>query len=671
MCGITGFFTHRELWRDGQARQIIGDMIAALAHRGPDDRGMWLDGASHVAIAHSRLSIVDLSPGGHQPMISADARFVLAFNGEIYNHAELRAQLEAAGCGFRSRSDTEVLLEALARWGVVATCRRLLGMFAFAAWDRQEHRLWLCRDRLGKKPLYLYRGAHGSLAFASELKSFWQFPGFEPQLDRQALSEFFRYSYIADHVSIFNGVEKVMPGTALEIAPPGRVVAHPYWQLHEVVACQARDRIDDLREAEETLLGLLRDATRRRMLSDVPLGAFLSGGVDSGLVVSLMQEASISKVKTFSIGFHEAGYDEAAVAREVARHLGTEHTEYYVSHAEAQQAIPALPAIFDEPFADASQIPTFLLARLAREKVTVALTGDGGDESFGGYLRYRNQSGVVGALYRAPRPLRHAVGGAIAQVPGHAWEALVSVLPAQRRPRFIASKAAKVARALRQDDAAERGKTFLSFWAPGEILRAPAAPLLADPFVVPDCLRDEPSEAMQFWETRHYLPGDLLAKVDRATMAASLEARSPLLDHRVVELAWRLPPAMKASPQATKRILRRLLARYVPDRIVHLPKQGFSVPVGAWMGAGLRDWAESVLSYGRASTREWLDWTAVDRAWQAHLGGRNGYAEKLWIVLMFCAWHQHWLGAPSMRGRSLAANTGRPPPQDTLLRHGT
>ncbi|MDO8413558.1 MAG: asparagine synthase (glutamine-hydrolyzing) [Gallionellaceae bacterium] len=642
MCGIAGFLSH-SIAAPEQATATLHAMAAALLHRGPDDQGIWIDMPSHLGLAHRRLSIVDLSPGGHQPMVSSDGRFVIVFNGEIYNHPELREELQALGDHFHSSSDTEVLLQAIAHWGVVATCKRLLGMFAFALWDKETQHLWLARDRLGKKPLYLYRDGNGGIAFASELKALWHFPGFKPTLDGRALAEYFRYSYIPDHVSIFKEVDKVMPGTVLEIALTAPITLHRYWSLFEVVERQSHFPINNLEEAEESLLDLLRDATRRRMLADVPLGAFLSGGIDSGLVTALMQEASLSKVKTFSIGFRDAAYDEAPVAKAVARHLGTQHTELYVTENEAQQIVPLLPQIFDEPFADASQIPTYLLAKLTRDQVTVALTGDGGDESFGGYSRYRNQSGMMGALYHLPRPLRYVMAQAAATVPAGVWEKMVSLIPAQQRPRFIASKVSKLARAMQMDNPAERGKAFLSFWSPQEILRDPALATLTDPYAFPSCLLDEPSEAMQFWETLHYLSGDLLVKTDRATMAASLEARCPLLDHRVVELAWRLPASMKASPIASKRILRNLLFRYVPRQIVDLPKQGFSVPIGKWLSSALRPWVESMFSYGRAHTYELINWTVIDQTWRDHLAGRPGHAEKLWIVLMFCAWHQHWM----------------------------
>lgn len=642
MCGIVGFLTTARIWSEQRAPAVIGAMAGSIAHRGPDDKGVWLDAAGHVGLGQRRLAIVDLSPGGHQPMVSANDRFVLVFNGEIYNHGDLRDELTALGCRFRSSSDTEVLLEAIAHWGVVPACERLRGMYAFAVWNRETRRLWLARDRLGKKPLYVHHDGSGGVAFASELKAFWHFPGFSPTLNPQALAEYFRYGYVADHLAIFSGVDKVMPGTVLEIAlaQPARV--HRYWSLAEVAERGAANRLVDVPEAEERLLELLRDATRRRMLADVPLGAFLSGGVDSGLVVSLMQEANSAKVKTFSIGFRDSGFDEAPVARAVARHLGTDHTEFYVTDADAQNLVPRLPDIFDEPFADPSQIPTHLLAKLARHQVAVALTGDGGDESFGGYSRYRNRHGLVGTLCAMPRPVRLALAAGLGAVPAGVWDALVSAIPSRRRPRFIVSKVTKVAQAMQLESAAERGKAYLSFWAPDHVLVDPPELPLADPFAPQGGLHDGCSEAMQFWETLHYLPGDLLAKMDRATMAASLEARSPLLDHLVVELAWRLPPEMKASRVATKRILRNLLFRYVPRELVDLPKQGFSAPIGRWLATGLREWAESQLSYGGVHLRHLLKWDVIALAWRQHLSGRAGFADKLWIVIMFCAWHQRW-----------------------------
>ncbi|MFH1986432.1 MAG: asparagine synthase (glutamine-hydrolyzing) [Pseudomonadota bacterium] len=650
MCGIVGFFLANERWATERSHSVVSAMAATIAHRGPDDEGIWGDKEHGLGLGHRRLSIVDLTTSGHQPMLSADGRYVIVFNGEIYNHLDLRADLEKLGCRFRSSSDTEVLIEAVAHWGIQKTCERLVGMFAFAVWDRVDRRLWLARDRLGKKPLYLYRDPRGNIAFASELKALWQFPDFNPSLRNEALAQYVSYSYVPEHLSIFNEVDKVLPGSIVELSPGKAPVTRQYWSLAEAAARGISNRIVDPAEAEESLLTLLRDATGRRMLADVPLGAFLSGGIDSGLVVSLMQEQSAQKVRTFSIGFRDAAFDEAPVARAVAAHLGTDHTELYVTDSEAQEIVPKLPDIFDEPFADASQIPTYLLASLTRKEVTVALTGDGGDESFGGYLRYRNQSGLVGKMYALPRPLRNAIATGIGAVPAGFWTASSSLIPSNRRPRFLASKVAKVARAMKLDNAADRGKAYLSFWTPEQLLVGSRRSALDDPFGAPSSVLGEPSESMQFWETLHYLPGDLLAKLDRATMAASLEARSPLLDHRVVELAWQLPPAMKASPQGTKRILRNLLFKYVPRDLVDLPKQGFSVPIGSWMTGNLREWVETSLSYGRHNLAEVFNWQEVDAAWRNHLAGLNGYVEKLWIIVVFCVWHQRWMEQSRLRG---------------------
>jgi asparagine synthase (glutamine-hydrolysing) len=643
MCGLAGYLVSPNHPVNQHPDTVLTAMGDTIRHRGPDDSGTWSIHSRGVGLAHRRLAIVDLSPGGHQPMRNSAGNHVIAFNGEIYNHLALRAELESGGTHFRSNSDTEVLIEAVAKWGIQAACRRLVGMFAFAVWDEAEDCIWLARDRIGKKPLYFWSAGNG-FVFASELKALRAFPGFQPEVDGAALAEYLRYGYVSEHCSIFCGVAKVLPGELVRLSLSKGVTRAPYWSLRETVAHAVNNRILDPKEAEESLLGVLREATRSRMVADVPLGAFLSGGIDSGLVVSLMQEAASHKVRTFSIGFHEAAFNEAHVARAVAGHLGTDHTELYVSDRQALDVVPKLAEMFDEPFADSSQIPTYLLAALTRQQVTVALTGDGGDESFGGYARYRNEYGLLGQMYRLPHPLRALISRSALAVPAGAWEMLSRTIPANRRPRFLGSKVAKYARALRQDSAAERGKTFLSFWSPDLMRIAP--PELGDPFSPPAGLLDESSEAMQFWESLHYLPGDLLAKVDRATMAVSLEARSPLLDQRVIELAWRLPASMKASQAAPKRILRELLYRYVPREMIDLPKQGFSVPVGPWLRSSLRDWAADTLNYGRGAIGDWIDWSQVDAAWAVHQRGGVGQSEKLWTILMLCEWHKRWLGSP-------------------------
>jgi asparagine synthase (glutamine-hydrolysing) len=644
MCGIAGFLIPAGHPANLRANAVLSAMATAILHRGPDDEGVWSQPDKGVGLAHRRLSIVDLSPGGHQPMVGSSRQHVIVFNGEIYNHQALRVELQDKGVQFRSSSDTEVLLEAIACWGAEQASGRLIGMFAFAVWDERENCVWLSRDRVGKKPLYLWDFG-GGYAFASELKALWAFPGFKPQVAMPALAEYLQYGYVADHLSIFEGVTKVMPGEVIRLSLSQNIQRTPYWSLHEVARLAAKKRITDPAQAQETLLELLRDATRMRMVADVPLGAFLSGGIDSGLVVSLMQEASMRKVRTFSIGFHEAAFNEAHVARQVAAHLGTEHTELYVSDKQALDVVPRLADTFDEPFADASQIPTSLLAKLTRKDVTVALTGDGGDESFGGYARYRNEYGLLGSAYKLPYQLRHVMAQAALAVPVSTWDKFAYVMPARRRPRFLGSKVSKFARALGQRDAARRGKSFLSFWDP-QVLMRDAPGENSDPFGAAHGILTEPSELLQFWETLHYLPGDLLAKVDRATMAASLEARCPLLDHRVVELAWRLPTSMKASRGSPKRILRELLFRYVPASVVDLPKQGFSVPIGDWLRTSLKPWAQETLEYGRGALGDWIDWQQVDDTWASHQSGKLGQSEKLWTILMLCQWHQRWMRQP-------------------------
>lgn len=640
MCGLAGLFLPGGAPLE-RLQALLPAMRDTLRHRGPDDAGAWYDADAGLALGHRRLSIVDLSPGGHQPMVSADGRWVIAFNGEIYNHRELRAELERAGVGFRSSSDTEVMLEGFARWGVPATLQRLAGMFALALWDRQRRELVLARDRMGKKPLYV-AAVPGGFAFASELKALQRVPGYDRRLSDAALQGFFRYGYVADDLCIHAATWKPMPGEWVQAGADGVWRRAAYWSLEAAARAGAADRIDDPAAARAALLEVLRTATRQRMVADVPLGAFLSGGIDSALVVALMQEAAQRPTRTYSIGFEEATHDEAPVARAVARHLGTEHTELYVTRRDALDLVPRLPELFDEPFADASQVPTALLAALARPHVTVALTGDGGDEAFGGYVRYRSEGGLVGGLHRLPRPLRRGLAGALEWVPAAAWDQAAGLLPARRRPRFPAWKVAKLARVLRCDGAAERARLFLTLWdtaalLPGLPEARPEAALAA-----PADLDLAPSERMQFWETRHYLPGDLLAKMDRATMASSLEARAPLLDHRVVELAWRLPARCKAEGPSTKHILRELLFGYVPRALVDLPKQGFSAPVGPWLRTELRGLAEDTLAQGRRTLPDLLAWPVVDAAWRAHLAGRGGLTEPLWAVLMFVRWHERW-----------------------------
>ncbi|MEJ6002089.1 asparagine synthase (glutamine-hydrolyzing) [Paucibacter soli] len=640
MCGLVGL-----VGIGGEAavlKAYAQAMADALRHRGPDDQGLWLDENGPVALGHRRLAIVDLSPLGHQPMQSADGRYVLVFNGEIYNFQALRAELAALGYPFRSRSDTEVMLAGFVHWGWEATLQRLAGMFALALWDRQERSLLLARDRLGKKPLYVVRRGAG-LAFASELKALWTLPGFAPRVSAEAVEGFFRYGYVADNLCIFEDCFKLQPGEWLLWRAQAGEQRGRFWTLEETVGQAQGWRLGSLDEAKRGLEEVLALATAERMVSDVPLGAFLSGGIDSALVVSQMQRAGCGQTRSFSIAFEEASHNEAPVAAAVARHLGCAHTELLVSQRDALALVPRLPEVYDEPFADASMIPTTLLAGLARQHVTVALTGDGGDEAFGGYLRYRGEQGVVGALFGLPMPLRRLLAEALDAPSAARWEQLAAWLPAHRRPRFLGQKVHKLARGLRCADADARARMFLTLWAEGQPLRRPPDGLSELEFVAGPELRLAGSERMQFWETGHYLSGDLLVKMDRATMAASLEARSPLLDHRVVAYAWRLQTELKAGPRMLKRVLRELLFERVPRSLIDLPKQGFSVPLGPWLLQELRPWAESQWAYVRQELGDWLDADAVAASWQSHQRGAPGQVDRLWAVLMFAAWHQRWL----------------------------
>lgn len=649
MCGIAGLIDPKGAAPD--ALEAAGRRMArALQRRGPDDEGVWIEAQSGVALAHRRLSIIDLSPLGHQPMESADHRFVIALNGEIYNYEALRAEL-SGGESFRGHSDTEVLLAAVVRFGLEAALQRANGMFALALYDRQTRTLHLARDRLGQKPLY-YGWAGTAFAFASELKALRALPGFVPEVDRGALAAYLRRGYVPAPHCIYRGVFKLPAGTILSL-PLSDLAAHrigdprPYWSL-EKAALDGRARPSALSEseAEEALDALLRDAVRHCMVADVPLGAFLSGGIDSSTVVALMQAQSSSAVRTFTIGFREAGYDEAAHAAAVARHLGTEHTELYVDDAKARAVVPDIPDMYDEPFADSSQIPTALVSRLARERVTVSLSGDGGDELFGGYNRYVWAANANCFRAFAPRFLRRFAACAIAAVP-IPW--IDSVLGAPFLPRRLrlpqpGDKLRKLAAIIDAPSAAEIYRRIVSLWPDpvGLSCGAMEAPtLLAEPEAWP---RLDFTERMMFLDAAAYLPDDILVKLDRASMAVGLEGRVPLLDHRVVEFAWRLPLKQKLRSGKGKFLLRRVLRRYVPPALTERPKMGFGVPIDSWLRGPLRDWAESLLAEAKLRDGGFLDPAPIRRRWAEHLSGRRNWQHALWGILMFQAWKERWLG---------------------------
>ncbi|MDZ7651141.1 MAG: asparagine synthase (glutamine-hydrolyzing) [Burkholderiaceae bacterium] len=634
MCGIAGFLDLRNHALDlSTARAQLRAMTDAIRHRGPDGEGAWIDGP--VALGHRRLSIVDLSPTGAQPMVSASGQLVLTFNGEIYNHRDLRARLEKAGIGLRGTSDTEVLLEAMACWGVERALSEAAGMFAFALWDTVARRLTLARDRMGEKPLY-YGRLGNRFVFASELKAIRTLPDFADQIDPQALSQLMHWAHIQAPMTIHPQIRKLRAGEMLHIgpqAPPAAPVR--YWRIEDAVqAGLARPFSGTLDQAADELHALLSRAVGEQMQADVPVGAFLSGGVDSSLVVALMQRQSARTVKTFSIGFGEAEFDESDDARRVAQHLGTEHIEMRAAPAQALDVIPQLPAMFDEPFADASQIPTFLVAALARQQVTVSLSGDGGDELFGGYRKY-----AVGSRL-ANLPGRNALGSLLGSAPAQVAGSVIGTVPGLRT-RFDRLRLDRLAHMLRATPAELATRLSDNCPPPYRVLASAAERAPATFAFAPDlpALPSAPYGVVAaLVDLLGYLPDDVLTKVDRASMRVSLESRAPLLDHRIAEWAQSLPWSMRGADGNEKRVMRQLLYRLVPQPLVDRPKMGFSVPIARWLRNELRPWGESLLAEPRATRDGVLDIGRVRQIWNEHQQARSDRSALLWSVLMFLAW---------------------------------
>jgi asparagine synthase (glutamine-hydrolysing) len=625
-------------------------MALALSHRGPDDAGTWVDAPAGVGLGHRRLSIIDLSPLGHQPMLSADGRFVMVFNGEVYSFPEMRRELEGLGHAFRGQSDSEVLLAAFVQWGVRDAVRRFVGMFAIALWDRREHQLWLIRDRLGIKPLYWGEVA-GAFVFASELKAFCALPEFGRRLDSAVMPLYLRYGYVPSPLCIYQGVRALEPGCLLVAGESGEPRVERYWDVVEVArrgVTAPWDGSED--EAVDELERRLGEAVKLRMISDVPLGAFLSGGLDSSLVVALMQAASSQRVRTFTIGFEEAAYDESRHAEAVARHLGTDHTTMLVTERDALEVVPELPELYDEPFADSSQIPTYLVSKLARRHVTVALTGDGGDELLAGYGRYATIAGDWQARQELPGWWRRASAAGLGALtsPALAW-LLLGVGPLfWLLGKRLGSLTERVRRraVLLADMPFERYYTLH-----GSFVLTPEPGLWSGGGAgAADKLLDRGGRAelggviddMMLLDLIQYLPDDILTKVDRASMAVALETRVPLLDHRVVELVWRFPLAFKTDGTTGKLLLRKVLDRYVPRHLVERPKMGFGMPFGEWITSELRDWAEELLREPALAEAGVWRVPAVRRAWKEHLSGAHDHRNLLWPVLMFEAWRRHW-----------------------------
>ncbi len=650
MCGIAGFITAGEYNSLGDQERLLASMSNTIAHRGPDDEGSWSDLAKGVWLGHRRLAIVDLSAAGHQPMKSASGRYIIIFNGEIYNHLLLRQEIEATGevQSWYGHSDTETLLVGFDVWGIQGTVERTVGMFAFAVWDRQNSTLTLGRDRLGEKPLYYGWQGQGNSAvflFGSELKVLRAHPAFENNINRGALSLQLRHNYIPAPYSIYKGISKLLPGSLLTVSrqqPEPKVWA--YWSIAEV----AKSGITNVFSGSEQLAvnkleTLLKESVSKQMIADVPLGAFLSGGVDSSTIVALMQAQSSRSVKTFSIGFNEKSYNEAVHAKAVAEHLGTDHTELYVTAEQARAVIPNLATLYDEPFSDSSQIPTFLVSELARQYVTVSLSGDAGDELFCGYNRYQMTANLWRKLATVPTPLRKLAARALTGISPQTWNNLVNTLsglmPRSARLANVGDKLHKGAGVLPSQSADALYLGLVSHWHyPEEVVIGGQEPTTFLTGNLPNLEGLDNVQRMMALDMLTYLPDDILTKVDRAAMGVSLETRVPFLDHRVVEFAWTLPQSMKLRDGQTKWALRQILYRYVPKSLIERSKMGFGVPIDDWLRSPLREWAESLLSESRLEQEGFFHPKQIRKKWAEHLGGQRNWQYHLWSVLMFQAW---------------------------------
>ncbi|WP_026606747.1 asparagine synthase (glutamine-hydrolyzing) [Methylocapsa acidiphila] len=650
MCGVAGFLGSGGVGPD-EWPSLLNRMGAAIAHRGPDSCGIWTDADAGIGLAHRRLAVVDLSPAGRQPMISPSGRFVIIFNGEIYNHVELRMELDAAlekksqSIGWRGHSDTETLLAGFDVWGVETTLKRSVGMFAIALWDKQRRELVLARDRMGEKPLY-YGWCNGVFLFGSELKVIKAHPAFRGEIDRDAVALLLKHSYIPAPYSIYKGVRKLKPGMLLRVTASSAAFDDPvvYWSFCEAAeSALANPFTGSDSEAVEALEALLRRSVSNQMLADVPLGAFLSGGVDSSTVVALMQAQSSQPIKTFTIGFDESAYNEAKYARAVAKHLGTQHTELYVSPKRAMEVIPLLPALYDEPFSDSSQIPTYLVSQMARKHVTVSLSGDAGDELFGGYTRYLLARTLWAWAGKLPGPARCKVASFLSAASPSFWDKIYEkashILPQRFRSTHFGHKIHKLAEIFSATSADDIYDGLISHWRrpTDTVMGATESPSLMSLLKKADSFESF-EDRMMAADSLSYLPDDILVKVDRAAMGVSLETRVPFLDHRVLEFAWRLPLRMKMRKGESKWILRQVLYKHVPPDLIERPKMGFGVPIDDWLRGPLRDWAEGLLNEQRLRREGYFYAEPIRRKWDEHQSGQHNWQYHLWDVLMFQAW---------------------------------
>lgn len=660
MCGIAGLFRFSGSSSQGDLSETVRAMTDTLYHRGPDGGDVWVDDEIGLGLGHRRLSIIDLSDAGSQPMASGDGRFIIVYNGEIYNANDLRPDLEALGFKFRGHSDTEVIVNGFAAWGVRETIEKLIGMFAIAAWDKKDRKLYLVRDRVGIKPVF-WGHQNGKFFFASELKAFSQMPEWRPEVNREAVAAYLRYTYVPAPFSIFKNVQKLEPGCILSIRANEGPQFQRYWDAAEVAYKGKNSQLvkpDD--EIRQDLEDLLFDAVQRRMIADVPLGAFLSGGVDSSTVVALMQKVATTNAKTFSIGFENKEFDEAIYAREVAKYLGTDHTELYVTSQITKDVIPNLAQIYDEPFSDSSQIPTYLVSKMTKEHVTVALSGDGGDELFAGYNRYTWGSKIEAFRKRTPDFVRHGVSELLQKPSPESWDKILSPLSGWLLPNMIGDKIHKAAPIIGMDDPLNMYLSLVTH--------------LED--VMPG-IREEQSagwtrtaatsslsfvERMQLLDMTTYLPDDILTKVDRASMATSLEVRVPILDHRIIELSWRIPEHLKLKGVGGKNILRQILYKHVPKELIERPKAGFAIPLNEWLRGSLKGWAEDLLNSSILYEEFGIDRKAIMNRWHEHQSGARNWQYQIWAVLMLASWAEKWLkDIPSIKQTNVVEikNTSR------------